>query len=73
MRNGICRYSSKPKLSLTPRDKTKQGRCHPAGVQLMLSAERPPSHAGQHTDEVLAEWGFDQARIAKLRETGATS
>jgi alpha-methylacyl-CoA racemase len=33
--------------------------------------QRPPSHAGQHTDEVLAEWGFDADRIAKLRDAGA--
>jgi len=32
---------------------------------------RPPSHAGQHTDEVLADWGVDAATIAKLHETGA--
>ena len=36
-----------------------------------LEVQRPPAHAGQHTDEVLAGWGFDDARIAKLRETGA--
>jgi len=33
--------------------------------------QRPPSHAGQHTDEVLADWGLDADRIAKLRETAA--
>jgi alpha-methylacyl-CoA racemase len=32
---------------------------------------RPPAHAGQHTDEVLADWGLDADRIAKLREAGA--
>jgi alpha-methylacyl-CoA racemase len=32
---------------------------------------RPPSHAGQHTDEILTEAGFDADRIAKLREAGA--
>ena len=32
---------------------------------------RPPSHAGQHTDEVLAAWGFDADELAKLRATGA--
>jgi alpha-methylacyl-CoA racemase len=32
---------------------------------------RPPSHAGQHTDEVLAEWGFDAGELAGLRESGA--
>ncbi len=33
--------------------------------------QRPPAHPGQHTDEVLEEWGFDAARIAKLHETDA--
>ncbi len=32
---------------------------------------RPPSHAGQHTDEVLADWGVAADRIATLRESGA--
>ena len=35
--------------------------------------QRPPSHAGQHTDEVLADWGVDAVTIAKLRETGAVA
>ena len=35
------------------------------------SVQRPPSHAGQHTDEVLGDWGFDADRIAKLRDAGA--
>jgi alpha-methylacyl-CoA racemase len=35
--------------------------------------QRPPSFPGQHTDEVLADWGFDADRIAKLRETGAVA
>jgi alpha-methylacyl-CoA racemase len=37
------------------------------------SIERPPSHAGQHTDEALGEWGFTTDEIAKLRETGAVA
>jgi alpha-methylacyl-CoA racemase len=33
---------------------------------------RPPSHAGQHTDEVLSEWlGSDAADITKLKDAGA--
>jgi alpha-methylacyl-CoA racemase len=33
---------------------------------------RPPSHAGQHTDEILTEWlGAEAADIAKLRDAGA--
>ena len=33
--------------------------------------ERPPAHAGQHTDEALVDWGFDPSDVAKLREAGA--
>jgi alpha-methylacyl-CoA racemase len=32
---------------------------------------RPAAWPGQHTDEVLADWGFSADGIAKLRETGA--
>jgi alpha-methylacyl-CoA racemase len=31
----------------------------------------PPPHAGQHTREVLTDWGFGEADVAKLLETGA--
>jgi alpha-methylacyl-CoA racemase len=33
--------------------------------------ERPPAHAGEHTDEALAEWGFAADELARLREAGA--
>jgi alpha-methylacyl-CoA racemase len=34
--------------------------------------QRPPAHPGQHTDEVLAEWGVaDAAALASLRAVGA--
>jgi alpha-methylacyl-CoA racemase len=32
---------------------------------------RPPCHAGQHTDEALADWGFPPADLARLREAKA--
>ena len=32
---------------------------------------RPPSHAGQHTDQALAEWGFSAEEIARLHEKKA--
>ena len=35
--------------------------------------QRPPAHAGQHTDEVLQSFGIDADRIAKLREAGAVA
>ena len=31
----------------------------------------PPPHAGQHTDEILTEAGYDPSRITKLRDLGA--
>ncbi|RMH82383.1 MAG: CoA transferase [Actinomyces sp.] len=34
---------------------------------------RPPPHAGQHTDEILAEAGVDAGRIAELRSAGAVA
>jgi alpha-methylacyl-CoA racemase len=36
-----------------------------------VEVQRPPAHAGQHTDEVLREWGLDPERVAKLRDAGA--
>ncbi len=32
---------------------------------------RPPAHAGQHTDDVLADLGYDADEIRALRESGA--
>jgi alpha-methylacyl-CoA racemase len=32
---------------------------------------RPPPHAGQHTDEALADWGFSADAIRKLRDAKA--
>ena len=34
---------------------------------------RPPPHAGQHSDEVLAECGLDLDEVAELRSTGAVA
>jgi alpha-methylacyl-CoA racemase len=35
--------------------------------------QRPPAFPGQHTDEVLSDWGFDVDDIAKLRASGAVA
>ena len=32
---------------------------------------RPPAHAGQHTVEVLTDWGFSADEIRRLREAKA--
>ncbi|MBC8365505.1 MAG: CoA transferase [Actinobacteria bacterium] len=34
---------------------------------------RPPAHAGQHTDEILAEAGFEADQVAALRASGAVA
>jgi len=34
---------------------------------------RPPAHAGQHTDELLVEMGFDADRVAALRDAGTVA
>jgi alpha-methylacyl-CoA racemase len=33
--------------------------------------QRPPAFPGQHTDEILEDWGFDSDDIAKLRASGS--
>ncbi len=33
----------------------------------------PPAHPGQHTDEILASFGFAESRIADLRASGAVA
>ncbi|MDQ3147570.1 MAG: CoA transferase [Actinomycetota bacterium] len=33
--------------------------------------DRPPAHPGQHTDEVLADWGLADAVVAERRKAGA--
>jgi alpha-methylacyl-CoA racemase len=35
--------------------------------------QRPPAHPGEHTDELLAAFGYDAGRIATLREAGAVA
>ena len=33
--------------------------------------QRPPAHAGQHTDEALRDWGFGDDELRRLREAKA--
>lgn len=35
--------------------------------------DRPPAKPGEHTDEVLTEWGFNVDDVAKLRDSGAVA
>lgn len=34
-------------------------------------AYRPPPYLGEHTDEVLAEFGYTEAQIAEFHKAGA--
>jgi alpha-methylacyl-CoA racemase len=43
----------------------------PRFSRTVADINRPPAHPGQHTREVLADWGFPDTDIAKLVETGA--
>jgi crotonobetainyl-CoA:carnitine CoA-transferase CaiB-like acyl-CoA transferase len=57
-------------------DHPVEGRIRALGVPVKLSAtpgriRRPAPGLGEHTDEVLAEAGYDPAEIAALREAGA--
>jgi alpha-methylacyl-CoA racemase len=48
-----------------------QANAAPRFSRTKSAVQGPPAHAGQHTDEVLAECGFAADEVAKLRETGA--
>lgn len=54
------------------RDGVVQPAPSPRFSRTTAELQRPPAHAGQHTDEVLAEWtGLDATRLAELRDAGA--
>ena len=52
-------------------DGVVQPQAAPRFSRTPAEIQRPPARAGEHTDEVLADWGFEGDRIAKLREAGA--
>ncbi|MBV9153079.1 MAG: CoA transferase, partial [Alphaproteobacteria bacterium] len=35
--------------------------------------QRPPARVGEHTDQVLRDWGFSGAEIAELHRSGAVA
>lgn len=52
-------------------DGVAQPRPAPRFSRTDSEIQRPPSAGAAHTDEVLADWGFDAAAIARLREAKA--
>ncbi len=51
----------------------KQPGPAPRFSRTQAEISRPPSYAGQHTNEALAHWGFSEGEIQKLREAGAVA
>jgi alpha-methylacyl-CoA racemase len=56
---------------------TRDGIVQPAPAprfsRTPAALERPPASPGQHTDEVLADWGFADDEVAALRAAGAVA
>ena len=44
----------------------------PDGWGLRCAPDRPLQRWGQHTDEILGELGYDEARVRELRDKGIT-
>ena len=44
---------------------------HPIGSRTPAEIDMPPAHDGQHTREVLADWGVPAERVDALIESGA--
>ncbi len=53
------------------RDGVVQPAPAPRFSRTEASIAGPPASPGQHTDAVLADWGFDADEVAKLRDAGA--
>jgi alpha-methylacyl-CoA racemase len=53
------------------RDGVAQPAPAPRFSRTAAEISRPPAHPGQHTRDVLADWGFPEADITKLVEAGA--
>jgi alpha-methylacyl-CoA racemase len=48
-----------------------QANAAPRFSRTKSAVQGPPAHAGQHTDDVLSDFGFAADEIAKLHDTGA--
>jgi alpha-methylacyl-CoA racemase len=45
----------------------------PRFLRTPTRVQRPPARVGEHTDEVLRDWGFSAAEIAALHTAGAVA
>ena len=62
------------RANFVTRDDVVQPAPAPRFSRTAAEIQRPPAHAGQHTDEILAEWaGLDDDAIATRRASGAVA
>jgi alpha-methylacyl-CoA racemase len=61
----------KHRTTVINRDGVDQPAPAPRFSRTVAEVERSAPWPGQHTDEALADWGFDADAVAKLRELGA--
>ena len=52
-------------------DDTFQAAPAPRFSRSTCEIQGPPPRAGQHTDEVLSEYGFSREAVSKLRDANA--
>jgi alpha-methylacyl-CoA racemase len=57
--------------TLVERDGVWQPAPAPRFSRTPGALEHPPARAGEHTDEALADWGFDDAQLRALHDAGA--
>jgi alpha-methylacyl-CoA racemase len=38
-----------------------------------VRVQRPPARIGEHTDEILRDWGFSTAEVTELHKSGAVA
>jgi alpha-methylacyl-CoA racemase len=72
---GMGEAPSHPHIAARNTFVEQHGALHPAPAPRFSrtepSIQRPPPHPGQHTDDALADWGFDSEELGKLRAAGA--
>src|SRR5439155_7763 len=62
---------NRSRATFVTRDGIVQPAPAPRFSRTSAEIQGPPPRPGEHTDDVLLEWGFDADDIAKLREAGA--
>ena len=62
---------NRSRATFVTRDGIVQPAPAPRFSRTSAEIQGPPPRPGEHTDDVLLDWGFDADDVAKLREAGA--